>query len=244
MIATMRNPEKQNELKYLQNIKVLPLDVTKRDSIEQALEEGIKAFGKIDVVINNAGVGVYGALELTSEEDIQRIYAVNVRGIIDVIQVFTAHFRSNNGGKFINISSVMGLSAALPLGSLYNMSKFALEGLTEGLYAELKPLNINLHLVEPGGFSSDFGENTTFVDADPTGAYGGITRKVGDIMKASQKPGTLADPGAIVKVIYDIATGDRNAFRIVVGKDARQVLLLRRLVPIRTFLNLLTRRFA
>jgi NAD(P)-dependent dehydrogenase (short-subunit alcohol dehydrogenase family) len=104
----------------------------------------------------------------------------------------------------------MGLSAALPLGSLYNMSKFALEGLTEGLYAELKPLNIDLHLVEPGGFSSDFGENTTFVEDDPTGDYGGITRKGGDMMKASQSPGALPDPGLIVNVIYDLATGKKN----------------------------------
>jgi hypothetical protein len=153
VIATMRNPDKHTELKYLRNIKVLALDVTQRDSIERALKEG------------------------------------------------------------------------------------------EGFYTELKPLNIGLHLVEPGGFSSDFGENTTFVEDDPTGAYGAIARKVGERMKASQRPGALPDPGPIVKVIYDLATGKRNAFRTAVGKDARQLLFLRRLLPVRTFLNVLTRRF-
>lgn len=87
---------------------------------------------------------------------------MNVKGVINVIRTFLPHLRANRAGKIINISSIMGISTALPLGSLYNMSKFALEGLTEGLTFELKPLNIELHLVEPGGFGSAFGEKSTF----------------------------------------------------------------------------------
>jgi len=241
--ATMRNPKKETELNTIANIKVFELDITQPETIQQAMTEVIAEFGKIDVIVNNAGIGMYGALELTPDTDIDRQYAVNVKGVINVIRTFLPHFRQQHAGKFINISSVMGRSTALPLGSLYNMSKFALEGLTEGLYFELKPLNIDLHLVEPGGFESNFGENVTFSKSDTIKDYDIITSRVEATLKASQKPSATANPIMIVKTIYDLATGKSNALRTVVGKDAKTVLLLRKMLPIKTFLNTLGKRF-
>lgn len=241
--ATMRSPEKETELNIISNIKVFKLDITQPETIQQAAKAVIATFGKIDVVVNNAGIGMYGALELTTNSDIDRQYAVNVKGVINVIRAFLPHFRQQRAGKFINISSVMGRSTALPLGSLYNMSKFALEGLTEGLFFELKPLNIDLHLVEPGGFESSFGDNTTFSKSDTIKDYDIITSRVDAALKASQKPGATANPDLIIHTIYDLALGKRNAFRTVVGKDAKAVLFLRKILPIKTFLNLIGRRF-
>lgn len=241
--ATMRSPEKETELNTISNIKVLKLDTTQTQTIQEAMSQAIAVFGKIDVVLNNAGIGMYGALELTSEANIDKQYAVNVKGVMNVIRTFLPHFRDHRAGKFINISSVMGRSTALPLGSLYNMTKFAIEGLTEGLYFELKPLNIDVHLVEPGGFESSFSENMTFSKSDTIKDYDTITEKVSTQIKAAQKPGAIANPIAIVKVIYNLASGKSNALRTVVGKDARTVLFLRKILPIKTFLNLLGKRF-
>src|SRR6266478_7301855 len=165
--ATMRAPEKETELTQLANIRIFKLDVTRLDQVRDATEKAIAAFGVIDVVINNAGMGTFGALELAQEDDIDWQFAVNTRGPINIIRAFLPHFRNNGIGMFINVGSFMGLTTAAPLGSLYNMSKFALEGLTEGLYYELKPLNIDLRLIEPGGSTqNDFVSNIVW-NSDP-----------------------------------------------------------------------------
>jgi len=240
--ATMRNPEKETAFAAFPNIKVFKLDVTQMDSVVSAVEDAIAAFGVVDVIVNNAGIGMYGALELTADADINKQFDVNVKGVINVIRAFLPHLRANRSGKIINISSVMGISTALPLGSLYNMSKFALEGLTEGLTFELKPLNIDLHLVEPGGFGSAFGENVTFSRSDIIKDYDVITDKVSKVM-ASATTDPKVDAQPIADEIYALATGKSTAFRTVVGKDAKMVMLLRKLLPIKTFLNLLGKKF-
>ena len=240
--ATMRNPEKETAFAAFPNIKVFKLDVTQMDSVVSAVEDAIAAFGVVDVIVNNAGIGMYGALELTADADINKQFDVNVKGVINVIRAFLPHLRANRSGKIINISSVMGISTALPLGSLYNMSKFALEGLTEGLTFELKPLNIDLHLVEPGGFGSAFGENVTFSRSDIIKDYDVITDKVSIVM-ASATTDPKVDAQPIADEIYALATGKSTAFRTVVGKDAKMVMLLRKLLPIKTFLNLLGKKF-
>lgn len=235
--ATMRTPENETELSAFDNVRIIKQDVTNVEGTKAAAAEAIQAFGTIDVVVNNAGMGSYGALELATEETIDWQFAVNVRGPINVIRSFLPHFRANGGGKFINISSFMGVTTAVPLGSLYNMSKFALEGLTEGLYYELKPLGIDLHLIEQGGSSgNNFQNNIIWNIGEEITAYDDLTNKVRNLMKSSESSG-LDDPQTIVDAIAAVATGESGKFRTPVGDAAHNLVAMRASMPIEQYLE-------
>jgi len=235
--ATMRTPEKETELQAYPNIKLFKLDVTDVAQVRRATEEAIEAFGKIDVVLNNAGMGVYGALELATEEAIDRQLAVNARGPLNVIRGFLPHFRKQGGGMFINVSSFMGITTAVPLGSLYNMSKFALEGLIEGLYQELKPLNIELRLIEPGGFSgNNFQENLVFSNDSDITAYDTLTKHVQGLF-ANSSAHITESALDIVKIIESLANRESNQFRTVIGPAGNGLMNMRNSMPIEKYLD-------
>lgn len=242
--ATMRTPEKETELTEYSNIKIFKLDVTNLQQVKQAVADAIAAFGKVDVVVNNAGMGAYGALELFEEETIDWQFAVNVRGPINMIRAFLPHFRENGGGKFINISSFMGVTTAVPLGSLYNMSKFALEGLTEGLYYELKPFNIDLHLIEQGGVEGTrFGDNIMWPKKEGINAYDGITKNLKNLLE-STTPGLRDEPQVIVDEIAAFATGKNKEFRKLIGDAGNGLMTLRKSVPIEEYLETIAANFS
>ena len=138
IVATMRSPEKETELTKLDNVLVTKLDVQDINSIHQAIDAGIERFGRIDTVVNNAGVGIYGIFELATREQVRQQFDVNVFGVMDTIQAILPHFRANNGGTIINISS-QGGRITYPALSLYHSSKFALEGFSESVSFELAP---------------------------------------------------------------------------------------------------------
>lgn len=235
--ATMRTPEKETELTAYENIRIFKLDVTNPEQVKTATAEAIEAFGNIDVVVNNAGMGTYGALELAKEEDIDWQFAVNTRGPINVIRAFLPHFRANGGGMFINISSFMGITTAVPLGSLYNMSKFALEGLIEGLYYELKPLNIELRLIEQGGSKGNSFKDSIVWNTHPEiTAYDGLTDKLQSIMAGADES-QLDDPMEIVNAIHRLATRETNQFRNVIGATGNQLMQMRQSMPIDEYME-------
>ncbi len=235
--ATLRTPEKETELTQHKNIKLFKLDVTNLDQVQESIAQAIAHFGKIDVVVNNAGMGSYGPLEFAKEETIDWQFQVNVRGPINIIRGFLPHFRENDGGMFINISSFMGVTTAVPLGSLYNMSKFALEGLIEGLYYELKPLNIELRLIEQGGSTeNNFRESVIWNKSDEVDAYDHLIQKLTALM-ANPNPEMLDDPQVIVDAIGNLATGKSSQFRTLVGATANNLLQLRGSVPIDEYLK-------
>ncbi|WP_028560310.1 SDR family oxidoreductase [Paenibacillus pinihumi] len=241
--ATMRTPEKETELTAYENIKIFKLDVTNLGQVNSAVSQAIEAFGSIDVVVNNAGMGAYGALELAEEKDIDWQFAVNTRGPINVIRKFLPHFRANGEGMFINISSIVGLTTAVPLGSLYNMSKFALEGLSEGLFYELKSLNIDIRLIEQGGSSgNNFVDNIVWNTDDNITAYDELTAKVKQRMHSAD-PGLHDDPQTIVNAIEKLATREINTFRNVIGTSGQSLLALRNSVPIEEYLETIGKNF-
>ncbi len=189
-------------------------------------------------------MGTYGALELANEEAIDWQFAVNNRGPINVIRKFIPHYRANGGGMFINISSFMGITTAVPLGSLYNMSKFDLEGLTEGLYYELKPLNIKLRLIEQGGSSgNNFRENITWNKDENIKDYDDLMTKVNNLMITSEASRRLDDPQDIVDAIVAVATGESNKFRTVIGAAGNDLMALRNSVPIEEYLETIARDY-
>ncbi|MFD0674419.1 SDR family oxidoreductase [Cohnella sp. GCM10027633] len=242
--ATMRTPENETELTSYDNIRIFKLDVTDTEQVREAARQAIAAFGKIDVVVNNAGMGTYGPLELATEEAIDWQFAVNTRGPINVIRGFLPHFRANGGGMFINISSFMGITTAVPLGSLYNMSKFALEGLTEGLYYELQPFNIELRLIEQGGSTgNNFKNNITWNQDNDIKVYDEMMGKLLDAMDSRNIGDQLDDPQTIVDAIVAQATGESKKFRTVVGAVGNGLMEMRSAMPIEQYLETIARNF-
>lgn len=207
------------------------------NQVRTAVADAVQVFGRIDVVVNNAGVGAYGPMELAEEETIDWQFAVNVRGPINVIRAVLPHFRANKGGMFITISSFMGVTTAVPTGSLYNMSKFALEGLIEGLYYELKPLGIELRLVEQGGSSgNNFVNKIVWSKNDDITDYDEIAERVkASFAKAAE--GVSDDPQTIVDVIAGLALGESKQFRTLVGAAAHQLMGMRNSMPIEEYLE-------
>jgi len=155
VVATMRAPERDQELHQLENVLLTRLDVTDPKSIQEAVDSAVSQFGRIDVLVNNAGYGTLGALEAASAEVIRRQVDTNLIGLVQVTQAVLPVMRGQRSGTIINVSSIGG-RVTFPFSSLYHATKFAVEGLTESLQYELNPLGIRVKIVEPGGYKTDF----------------------------------------------------------------------------------------
>lgn len=139
--ATMRSPENEQEFAASENLLLLPLDVTNEQTIQQAVHKTVEQFGSIDVLINSAGYGLFGVFEVATKSQIQKQFDVNVFGLMAVTQAVLPIMRRQESGVIVNLSSFGGVTAS-PFASLYNSSKFAVEGLSEALWHELASLNI------------------------------------------------------------------------------------------------------
>jgi NADP-dependent 3-hydroxy acid dehydrogenase YdfG len=225
VIATMRNPESETELKDLENVQLIKLDVLDLDSIEKAIADGIQKFGKIDVVVNNAGYGAFGPLEAFSRENIVRQFNTNVIGLLDVTRAVLPHFRSNKSGVIVNISSIGG-RMAFPLGALYHGTKFAVEGISEAMSYEVQQFGAKIKIVEPGAVATNFtGRSLDFSNDESMSEYQGIVSKVNEGMPAFFEN---AFPASVVAdVVYEAATDGTNKLRYTAGEDARAIIAQR-----------------
>lgn len=224
VIATMRSPEKEAELNTLENTLVTALDVLKPDTIERAINEGIKNFGKIDVVLNNAGYGLMGTFESAKRESIIRQFGVNVQGLFDVTQQVLPHFRKNKDGMFINISSIGG-RMTFPLMPMYHSTKWAVEGFSESLRWEMARIGVKVKLVEPGGVATDFGGRSLDMQHNPElSEYNEFVASFMEAMQASMNPANMNKPEQIAEVIYTAATDGTDTLRYRAGADALQLL--------------------
>ncbi len=190
-------PEKEENLTTFENIHVTRLDVTDSASIQNAVNEGIETFGKIDVLLNNAGYGAYSLLEATPMEKIRHQFDVNAIGLMETTKAVIPHFRAQTTGIIINVSSIGG-KMAFPLGSLYHGSKFALEGLSEALSFEMGVIGIKVKLVEPGVIKTDFaGRSFDFTNDESLTEYQPLIHKfvssVENMFAASSPPSVVAD---------------------------------------------------
>lgn len=224
VIATMRTPEKETELTSLENTLVTKLDVLELDTIDAALAEGIDKFGKIDVVLNNAGYGLMGTFESAKRESIIRQFGVNVQGLFDVTQKTLPHFRKNKDGMFINISSIGG-KMTFPLMPLYHATKWAVEGFSESLRWEMAHIGVSVKLVEPGGVATDFGGRSMDMQHNPElTEYNNFVSSFMEAMKAAMDPANMSKPEQIAEVIYTAATDGKDTLRYRAGADALQIL--------------------
>lgn len=225
VIATMRNVDNAGNLSENPNISIYPLDVTSTSSIGNAKNAILKDFGKIDVIVNNAGFGCYGAFEPTKESEIDRQIAVNIKGVMMVTKIFLPHFRKNKEGLFINISSIAGL-VSYPLASMYVCSKWAVEGFTEAIFYELKPLGVRVKLVEPGGFKTNFQmKGISWSHDDNMPEYIEPTQKT--INQRKTRHDNLPDPMPVAEKIFEAATDPSDRLRYLVGDDAEMMMAKR-----------------
>ncbi|MNS28759.1 putative oxidoreductase SadH [compost metagenome] len=223
--ATMRSPEQETEFITLDNVLVLRLDVEKEATIQSALAEATQRFGKIDVLLNNAGYGTMGLIEAATDEQIRRQFEVNVFGLIRMTKAMLPHFRSNQQGLLINISS-MGGKVTFPTMSLYHASKFAVEGFSESVSYELASQNIKVKLIEPGAIKTDFGgRSMEFFFNDALTDYRPFTTAFrGKLSEMEKHPAYASPPEIVAETIYQAATDGTNQFRYVVGEDAKMLI--------------------
>ncbi|WP_254561062.1 SDR family oxidoreductase [Dyadobacter diqingensis] len=214
VIATMRTPEKETELNLLENVTLLPLDVTNITQID-ATVKAVTESADIDVVFNNAGYGLIGSLESYTEEQIRSQFETNFFGVIWITKAFIPYFKQKRSGLFITTTSICGLST-YPLSSIYNASKWALEGWSESMSYDLAAFNIGIRTVAPGGIKSNY-MNVMTVTEDK--AYDGLMER----MTEGFTDGTLmefSDPEVIAAVVYLAATDESDQIRYLAGNDA------------------------
>ncbi|SES04883.1 SDR family oxidoreductase [Pedobacter rhizosphaerae] len=211
VIATMRQPEQATELADLENITVLPLDVTNLEQINHTVQLAIQL--GVDVVFNNAGYGLVGAMEAISDEQLQKQINTNLLGVLRVSQAFIPYFRKRNSGMFITTTSMGGLFT-LPLGSVYHATKFALEGWSESLSYEMALFNVSVKTVAPGGIATDFAGRS--IDKPSHPVYDEVDRKLWALFDFD----SFSTAEQIASVVYEAATDGKNQVRYVAGNDA------------------------
>lgn len=227
--ATMRNTDNEELLDKLPGVKLFNLDVLCNSSIEEAISRIVKTFGGIDVLVNNAGYAVIGPFEAADESQIIQQYSTNVIGLMRVIRIVLPLFREQNRGVIINNTSVAG-RLSFPLFSLYNSTKWAVEGFSESLQYELRPFNIKVKLVEPGPIKTDFYTRSLVkLKKEGLNEYDQYTDIVS---KKLIKAGSMGiSPKVVAKKIYKAAVSKSNRLRYPADIGARGILFLRKVLP-------------
>lgn len=224
VIATMRSPEKETELTTLNNVFVTRLDVQEKAGMQQVIAEGIKRFGKIDVLLNNAGYGLFGPFELATDAQIKQQFDVNVFGLMHLTQAILPHFRENKAGTIINVSSIGG-RITYPIVSMYHATKFAVEGFSESLAYELAALNIKVKLVEPGAIATGFDTAANFTGNPEITDYDSFVQ--GFLNLWGSKTQERTTPLQVAEVIYEAATDGSSRLRYLAGEDAKELTRVR-----------------
>ncbi|MGV9005523.1 MAG: oxidoreductase [Brevundimonas sp.] len=203
---------------YEEQALALTLDVTDRDQSEAAVKAAIARFGRIDVLVNNAGIGYFAAIEESDEAEVRRMFEVNVFGLSRMIHLVLPGMRAQRSGTIVNISSVGGIRA-FPAVGYYNGTKFAVEGLSEALSQEVAPLGIKVLIVEPSGFRTDWAGRSANETKHPIADYDATAgRNKGAIRGYSgAQPG---DPKRAVAAIIKAVEAKNPPLRLLLGKAA------------------------
>lgn len=230
--AARRMEKMQDLVNY--GVKPISLDVTREDDLVSCVEQIVNEAGSIDILINNAGSGYYGALEDMPISDAKYQLEVNVFGVARLIQLVLPVMRKNNYGKIVNISSVGG-KITLPMGAWYHASKFAIEGLSDALRKEVKSFGIDIIVVEPGGTKSEMTSLGTEYMSSVSGnsVYGSLAKGVIKLYAAFEKD--ASDPIVIAKLIKKGIEANNPKTRYVGASGAKMMLFLRKILSDKMF---------
>ncbi|MBC7880240.1 MAG: SDR family NAD(P)-dependent oxidoreductase [Anaerolineae bacterium] len=221
VVATVRSQPAQlaTTLHNHSSLYVVQMDVTHEDQVQEAVEQGIARFGRVDVLVNNAGFGMVTAIEEATDAEVRKQYDTNVFGLLNVTRAVLPYLRQQKSGQIINITSLFGYDA-IPGWGLYGSTKFAVEGISKGLAVELAPLGIHVTAVAPGLFSTEFLSTESYVAAETIIADYQQTvepmRSGADALHGHQ-PG---DPKKLAQVILQLANTEHPPVHLPVGKDA------------------------
>lgn len=226
VVATMRTP------RPIDGCTVLPLDVTDQASVNRAMAEALAKFGRIDVVINNAGYGLFSVFEAVSDAKVRELFEVNVFGVMNVTRAVLPHFRERKAGVFVNVSSGAGVFV-LPTASLYSASKFALEAFSEGLAWEVGTFGVKVKLIEPGGVATSFNERAGREGAASSmvPGYEAFFAQAGAMfgkLQANANADASATADKVAQVMFDAATDGSEQLRYVATEAIKQKVALRR----------------
>lgn len=226
VVATMRAPEKAQGFPASERLRLLRLDVTDRASIGAAVRDGIAAFGGLDVVVNNAGIGLFGALEATPEQTIREVFETNTFGVMAVTQAVVPYLRERRAGIIINVTSSATI-AGMPLVSVYTASKCAIEGFTESLDYELSSFGVRAKLVEPG-----YGPTTRFTanGAERILVPEAYAEYAAQLMRGLGT-GKTTNERDVAHVVFLAATDGSERLRYPAGPDAEELSAMRRALP-------------
>ncbi|PZU94421.1 MAG: short-chain dehydrogenase/reductase [Pseudanabaena sp.] len=241
--ATMRSPDQEaakvDSLTKLERVILLKLDVTDYSAIASAVNETIDRFGGINVLVNNAGYGMFGTFEAATPEQIQRQFSTNVFGLMETTRAVLPHFRDRRNGVIVNVASVGG-RVAFPLYSLYHSTKWAIEGFSESLQHELLDFNIRVKIIEPGPIKTDFYERSAYRSSNSNlPEYDAFSDRV--LAKLNLIGNTGASPEIVAKTIYKASTDNSGKLRYPPDLLAKQLLFARKLLPDFLFTKIIRR---
>jgi len=220
VIATARDVSQLSRLtqQYPDRMQTLTLDVTNPQEIISVAQSGIAAFGQVDVLVNNAGYGVNGAIEEVAEDEFEPMFQTNIYGLIRVTRAFLPHLRQRRSGHIFNLSSIGGLIGSAGWG-FYNTTKFAVEGFSEALAEEMKPLGVRVTVVEPGPFRTDFLGRSGKLARQELVDYAATAGKAREYLKtqSGKQPG---DPKKVVEAIITAANSPKPPLHLILGRIA------------------------
>lgn len=220
VVVTARDISKVTALaqEYPDRAKALSLDVIRPAEIATVAQRAISSFGQIDVLVNNAGYGVNGAIEEVSEDEFEPMFQTNIYGLIRTTRAFLPHFRERRHGHILNVSSIGGLIGSAGWG-FYNVTKFAVEGFSEALAAEMKPLGVYVTAVEPGPFRTDFLGRSGKLAERELPEYNDTAGKARIYLKtqSGKQPG---DPQKAIEALITVVDSPEPPLHLILGKIA------------------------
>ena len=224
VFGTSRNPRTTQPVA---GVELVQLDVTDDASVAAAVSTVVQRAGRIDIVVNNAGAGVFGAAEETSIAQAQQLFDTNFFGLVRLTREVLPYLRAQRSGRIINIGSVLGFLPS-PYGSLYAASKHAVEGYSESLDHETRDFGVRVSVVEPGYTNTSFEANATDADS-PLDSYAAVREHVKQVIAKAVRAGD--DPAVVAQTVLKAATSRTPKVRYPAGPLARRLSLLKKFAP-------------